>query len=66
MLEAQLRSLRLGRASLVTKKHWAQEACWNTEPQGWKLLKSLSWRLAAREFMGVREGEKVWAAGVEP
>lgn len=30
-LEAQLRSLRLGRASLVTKKPRAQE-----EPRGWR------------------------------
>lgn len=35
-LEAQLRSLRLGRASLVTKKPRAQEACRNTEPRGWR------------------------------
>lgn len=35
-LEAQLCSLRLGRASLVTKKHRTQEACQNTEPRGWR------------------------------
>lgn len=57
-LEVQPCSLRLGRASPVTKKHWVQETRGNTDGatglEEGELLKSLSQRLAASEVMGVR------------